>query len=459
MIKVRKKNKIMTPARVIAIGFLAIIFVGAFLLSLPASHKDGNWFPFIDALFTSTSAVCVTGLSVVDTTTHFSFFGQAVILLLIQIGGLGVMTATTLLFFMMRKRITLKNRLMMQEALSENRLQGVVKSIKTILIMTFVIELIGALILMCSFIPIYGVSYGIWASVFISVSSYCNAGFDILNVVGQGNSISLSAYANNAFVLMPIMALIVIGGLGFMVLTDIGNNIIRKKKHLTSHTKLVLITTAVLILVGWVIMLVTEWNNTLRNLTIPEKFLASLFQSITPRTAGFSISSNERLTPVAFFTTIVLMFVGASPSSTGGGIKTTTIAILIITGIRTMQGEKDVVLRRSKINNSAIKQAITLVLFALILIVTNTILISAFEGNRVTGISMERILFEVTSAFSTVGSSVGVTPLLSVPSKLIMCATMFVGRVGMLTIGFSIAKSKHNINDKIEYTDAKILIG
>lgn len=454
----KKKFKILTPVRVIAIGFALIIFVGAFFLSLPIAHNDGQWFSFMDSLFTSTSAVCVTGLIVVDTAAHFNMFGQMVILLLIQIGGLGVMTATTLLFLMMRKRITLKNRLMLQEALSEDRLQGIVKSIKMILILTFSIELVGALILMCSFIPAYG-GYGIWVSIFISVSAFCNAGFDILGVVGGNQFGSLTGFAENAFVCLPVMALIVIGGIGFMVLIDIGDRAFKKKKKLFSHTKMVLIITAVLIVFGWAAFMATEWNGVLKDMSVGGKILTALFQSVTPRTAGFETVSQAALTPVSYMLTIILMFIGASPSSTGGGVKTTTLAVLLLTGIRTLQGERDVNLGRTKINPNSIKRAITIIMLAILIIMVNTILILIFEGNvHNTAANVQNVLFEVTSAFSTVGLTMGITSKLCVASKLLLCLTMFIGRVGTLTIGFSIAKRK-KINDKIEYTDAKILIG
>lgn len=449
----------MTPVRVIAIGFALIIFVGAFFLCLPISHNDGRWFPFIDSLFTSTSAVCVTGLIVVDTATHFSLFGQMVILLLIQIGGLGVMTATTLLFLMMRKRITLKNRLMLQEALSEDRLQGIVKSIKTILLVTFIIEFIGALVLMCSFIPKFG-GIGVWFSVFISISAFCNAGFDVLGKVTGQQFGSLTVFAENAYVCLPIMALIIIGGLGFMVLIDIGNNITRKKKRLSPHTKMVLIITLILIIFGWVAYMATEWYGVLKDMSVGGKILAGLFQSVTPRTAGFETVSQAALTPVSYMLTLVLMFIGASPSSTGGGVKTTTLAVLLLTGIRTLQGERDVNLGKSKINYQLIKKAITIIMLAMLIIMINTILILIFEGNvGNSSASVETVLFEVTSAFSTVGLTMGITPSLCVGSKLLLGLTMFIGRVGTLTIGFSIAKGRKKLNDKIEYTDAKILIG
>ena len=456
MIKEKRISKIITPTRTIVLGFAAIIFVGAFLLTLPFAHNDGEWFPFIDALFTSASAVCVTGLVVVDTATHFSSFGQAIILLLIQIGGLGVMTATTLLFMMVKKRINLKSRLVMREAISENRLQGIVKSIKKILIMTFSIEIVGALILMCSFIPMYG-AYGVWVSIFMSVSAFCNAGFDILGILEGGEFVSLVPFVSNWYVCLPIMALIIVGGIGFMVINDVGCAAF-KKKRVSINTKMVLITTSILIIFGWVAFLASEWNGLLAEYSVGTKILASLFQSITPRTAGFNSIDQSTLTTLSFLATLLLMFIGASPSSTGGGVKTTTVAVLAVTCVRTLQGEKDVNLYRSKINVMNIRKAMTLVSIAFVLIFVNSFAILAFEQAR-GGIDIGAVVYEVTSAFSTVGLSTGITPSLGTASKLILILTMFIGRVGALTIGFSLVKSNADQNRKIEYTDAKIMVG
>ena len=451
------KRKILTPARIIVLGFIALIFVGAFLLCLPISNNDGEWLSFIDALFTATSATCVTGLVVVDTAINFNVFGQIVILLLIQIGGLGFMVAATLLFLMVKKRITLKSRMVLQEAIAEDRLQGIVKSIKYILMLTFIIESIGALLLMCSFVPRYG-ALGIWISIFTSVSAYCNAGFDILSVVEGAEYCSVIPFAQDIFVCLPIMALIVLGGIGFMVMSNITSVVLRKKKRLSINSKIVLLTTLILIVLGFVTFTITEWNNTLKDFSVGGKLLAGLFQSISPRTAGFDSIGQANLTPISYMMTVFLMFVGASPSSTGGGIKTTTFAILILTGIRTLQGKKDVVLKRSKINSFNIKKAITLTLFAILLVFVNTFLVMAFESGN-DAVTLDKALFEVVSAFATVGLSMGITPTLSIGSKLVLIITMYIGRVGALTIGFSLIKTEKDFNNKIEYTDARVLVG
>lgn len=455
-VKNNKKRFRISPTRVIVLGFAILIFVGAFLLCLPISHNNFKWFSFIDALFTSTSAVCVTGLVVVDTAAQFSVFGQIVILFLIQIGGLGVMTCTTLLFIMIGKRVSLKNRLLIQESLSENRLQGVVKLIQKILLLTFGIEFAGALILMCSFIPRYGAG-GIFPSIFISISAFCNAGFDILGVLENSEFGSLTAFVTNAYVCLPIIALIVLGGLGFMVIMDTSSAVLRRKR-LGVNAKIVLITTLVLIIGGWIFYAVSEWNNNLKDLSVGGKILASLFQSVTPRTAGFNTIDQSTMTPASYIITLLFMFIGASPASTGGGIKTTTLAVLFIIAGRTLQGEKDVNLHKSKINNMAIRKAITIIIIATTVIFFNTILILLIEQKN-NAINAQNTLFEVTSAFATVGLSMGITAELGVASKLILGLTMFIGRVGALTIGASIAKSSIEKKSRIEYTDAKILIG
>lgn len=453
-LKEKLKTAILSPTRLIVLGFGAVIFVGAFLLCLPFAHNDGNWFPFIDALFTATSSVCVTGLIVVDTAVQFNYFGQAIILILIQLGGIGVMTGATIIFVLIGRRISLKNRLLLGEALVENRLQGIVKMIKKLVIFTFLAELVGALILMCSFIPAYGAK-GIFTSIFISISSFCNAGFDVLGVLEQPFS-SLMAYAGNAFVCLPIMALIIIGGLGFTVINDVTK--IKKKHHLTLQSKIVLISTLLLILIGWFFYALLEWDKALSDFNVGEKLVASLFQSVTPRTAGFNSIDQAALTPVSYILTLILMFIGASPASTGGGIKTTTFVMLFIIAYNTLQGNKDVNIGRAKLNDLALRKIITILVLAITLIMLNSLLILVIERNN-SDITVNNVLFEVVSAFSTVGLSFGITPQLQAGSKLILGITMFAGRVGMLTLGASLAKIKKSSKNKIEYTDAKIMIG
>lgn len=441
-----------SPMRVIVLSFAVAIFFGAFLLSLPIAHNNGEWFPFIDALFTSTSALCVTGLIAVDTATAFNGFGQAVILLLIQLGGLGVMTGATLITIAIGKRISLKGRLLMQESFSQNRLQGIIKLIKQIFFFTFLTELVGAIILACSFIPRYGAS-GIWPSIFISISSYCNAGFDVLGLLEKPFG-SLTPFVSNIFVILPISMLIIIGGLGYGVVRDVGN--VFRKKRMSLHAKMVLIATSILLAVGWIFFTAVEWNNTLAGLSPFGKIVAGLFQSVAPRTAGFNSIDQAAMTPASYLMTLIFMFIGASPASTGGGIKTTTFTCLILIVVATVRGEHEVNIGKSKLNNMAIRKIITTVSIAIMCVLTATVLISAIEVNK--DISLSKIVFECVSAFGTVGLSMGITPYLSAWSKLILGIVMFVGRVGPLTLGASIAKSYRD-NKKVEYMDAKIIVG
>lgn len=441
-----------SPTRKIVLGFAVTIFVGAFILCLPIAHNDGQWFAFSDALFTATSAVCVTGLIVVDTAVEFNVFGQIIILLLIQLGGLGVMTGATLIFIILGKRISLHNRMVIKETMSGNRIQGVVKLLRNMVIFTLLCELAGAFVLMGSFIPRYGAK-GIWPSIFISVSAYCNAGFDILGTM-EGQFSSLTAYTTNALVCLPIMALITIGGLGYAVIADTAHSI-RGKRRMSVNTKIVLTTSAILIAVGWLLVAIAEWNNTLKDMSVGGKLLASLFQSITPRTAGFNALDQSALSPASYVITLLLMFIGASPASTGGGIKTTTVAVMLIVAARTLKGDKYVNVDKSKINTFAIRKVVTIIAIAVSIISLNTILILIVEGGR---LGAQDVFFEVVSAFSTVGLSTGITTQIGAFSKIIIGLTMFIGRVGALTIGASIVAAS-NQNCKLEYTDAKIMVG
>lgn len=441
-----------SPTRLIVLSFAAVIFVGAFLLSLPIAHNNNEWLNFSDALFTSTSATCVTGLIVVDTAVYFNGFGQFVIMLLIQIGGLGVMTGTTLVFIVMGHKLSLKNKLIIQESLSDAPMSRTVSLVKKIIIYTLIIETIGALVLMCSFIPDYG-AIGIWISIFISVSAFCNAGFDILGKF-DGEFASLTAHAGDIFVLLPIMLLIIIGGIGFLVMANIAEK--RRKRRLSTHTKLVLLVTGILIVVGWIVFAAAEWNRSLSGLSVWGKLVSSLFQSVTPRTAGFNSIDQAALTPVSYIMTVLLMFIGASPASTGGGIKTTTLALLLLTTFSTLRGRHEVNLGRSSVSDLTIRKVITVIFIATATVTIATASIALIEATK--GIGLKSIIFETVSAFSTVGLSMGITRELSAWSTLILGIVMFIGRVGTLTIGASIVKSHKNQN-ALKYSDAKVLVG
>lgn len=449
------KNNKLNPAAQIAIGFFVIIAIGTLLLCLPVSSQNGQWLPFIDGLFTSTSAVCVTGLIVVDTAVYFSLFGQIVILILIQIGGLGFITITALFFFLIGKRITLGERITIQESLNQDNLQGIVKLVKNIIILVLVTEFIGFAMLLPSFVGIYGWGDGVFKALFTSISAFCNAGFDNLGVVGS-EFVSIATFATKPLILIPIMLLVITGGIGFIVVFDIGKKF--KGKALSFHSKIVLIITSILIFCGALIFGVLEWNNpeTIGNLGTFDKIVNCLFQSVTPRTAGFATFDMSGLSQGSVVLTDVLMFIGGSPASTAGGVKTTTILILLITIFKRENSQGNLSFCKRKISTKIVKKAIRVVFSAIGLLVISTFLITAFEGGEV---SVSQAIFEAISAISTVGLSLGITPLLSVGSKIILAILMFAGRVGVITLSLALANRKPSINQDIEYPDSKIMVG
>jgi len=451
----KKKALKIAPVQVLVLGFFSLIFIGAILLTLPIASRTGQRLGFLDALFTSTSAVCVTGLVVVDTVTFFSLFGQIVIICLIQAGGLGFMTLATLLFMLIGKRISLKERLIIQESLNESSLQGLVSLVRNIFVVTFVIETIGALLLMIRFIPAYGVAKGIYYSFFHAVSAFCNAGFDLMGSAG-----SLTAYRSDFIVSGTIMLLIVLGGLGFRVLMDIYRN--RNFHKFKFHSKVVLLSTLVLIVSGALIFYFAEIGNTatLGNEDIPfyAKPLMALFQSITPRTAGFSTMDQGQLSNASKLVTMILMFIGANSASTGGGVKTTTIAVILFMVISVIRGKQDLNMGKRRISHDILFRALTIVFISALLVCLVAVLIMSFEGHRA-GMTFENILFETLSAFGTVGLSCGITSSLSSASKLCLIITMFCGRVGPLTMTLAFANRLANDKTKIRYPEEKIMVG
>ena len=451
----KKKLKI-SPALQIVLGFLVFIFVGTFLLCLPISSENGTWMGFVDGLFTSTSAVCVTGLAVVDTAVHFSLFGEIVILLLIQIGGLGFITLTSLLFLLLGKKISYNNRIAIKESLNKQDVQGVVKFVRNIIILVFLIEFMGAICLAPSLISTFGWGDGIFKSIFLSVSAFCNAGFDNLGTTSLQFS-SLSGFAQNSLVLLPIMFLIVLGGIGYVVLFDVGAKI-GKKRKMSFHSKLVLIITSILIFGGAILFLICEWNNpeTLGNMNVWDKIVNAFFQSITPRTAGFSTFDISSLTPASRFITMIYMIIGGSPVSTAGGVKTITILVLLVSLFKMANSKGDVEFCKKKIPNNIIRKAMRVLFLYIIFMIFATLTICVAEGNIV---GVESVAFEVVSALSTVGLTLGQTPMLSVISKLVLIVCMFIGRVGAVTLTVAIAGKSKNVNEEIEYPDSKLIIG
>jgi len=461
--EILKQKLKLQPAQVLVAGFASLILAGALLLNLPIATVERESMGFLNALFTATSAVCVTGLVVVDTGTFFSTFGQVVILLLVQFGGLGIMTMATLIFLLMGKKIMLRERVVMQEALNEFNLQGVVRLTKSIILTTLIIQSIGAVILSTRFIPIYGIGQGIYFSIFHSIAAFCNAGFDLI-----GGFRSLTPFANDPVIVLTIGALIVLGGLGFSVLLEVYHR--RRFRTMSLHTKVALFVTAILIVFGAVFFYVVESGNpyTIGNpaLTIPGRVLSALFQSIVPRTAGFNTIDQNSMTDASKFMTIILMFIGASPGSTGGGIKTTTIGVVVLMILSVIKNKEDIVIFEKRLGNGISYRALTIMLISLVLVsaITMALIMSEVQRAQAGGdmgekFSFINMLFEAVSAFGTVGLSTGVTPHLSHASRIALILTMFAGRVGPLTLALALAQNSNRSRANIRYPEDKLMVG
>ena len=442
-----KLGKMMTPSHILVLGFAAVILFGALLLTLPEATQDGLGLPFLNAAFTATSAVCVTGLVVVDTATTFTHFGQWVILLLIQVGGLGFMTFATMFAMIIKKRITLKERLLLQEALNQVSVEGIVRLAKSVLQISFAIEAMGALILTLRWHSDFGWSKALYYGVFHSISAFNNAGFDLF-----GNFSSLTAYVGDPVVNITIMLLIICGGLGFVVLSDIKAH----PRKFRLHTKIVLQVSGTLILLGAVFIFFMEFSNpkTLGPLPFGTKVLAAFFQSVSPRTAGFNTINLGGMYDTTLLSMIVLMFIGASPGSTGGGIKTTTFIAVVLSVLSTYRSDPHVTLEGRTLPKDVIAKAWAITTSAAFLIFIIISVLSHTENS-----DLLTVLFEVTSAFGTVGLSLGLTPTLSVVGKMAIILTMFIGRVGPLTLAFVLSQNKSKQAAQIKYPDERIMIG
>jgi potassium uptake protein, TrkH family len=443
------KNKF-APVQVLAIGFALVILTGAVLLTLPVSSSEGHSTSFLTALFTSTSAVCVTGLVVVDTGTYWSVFGQVVIMLLIQTGGLGFMTFATFIALVLGRKVTLHERLIIQEALNSSTLQGMVKLVKYTLIATFTVEGIGALLLSIGFIPDYGVVKGLYFGLFHAVSAFCNAGFDIV-----GGFKNLMPYQESAIVSLTVCALIIIGGIGFIVQSEIVT--VKKFKKFSLHTKVVLITTAILVFGGALIFLLLEYSNpeTMQPLSVKGKLLTSLFASVTPRTAGFNTLDTTKMTQASKLLTIFLMYIGASPGSTGGGIKTSTFAVVLMAVISVIKGREDTEIMEKRIAKDIIYKAIAVVFLSMALISLDVFILSITEK----GAQLIEMLYEATSAFGTVGLSLNFSPRLTSIGRVIIILTMYAGRVGPLSLVVALLNKQLKNNSPVKYPEDKVLIG
>lgn len=443
------KRKLLTfdlnPPRALALGFLGLIIMGGLLLNLPVASADGNSIGFIDAIFTSASAVCVTGLIVVNTAEHWSIFGQAVILILIQIGGLGIMTMATIVALILGKKISLKERLIIKEQMNQDTLSGMVRLMLYVIIMTFGIELIGAILLSFKFIPEFGAAKGLWFSVFHAVSAFCNAGFDITGS-------SFVAYNDSPLTILTLSILVMLGGAGFAVVMDVARN--RSWQKFSVHTKLVLSLSTALLVLGTLVFLFLEYSNpaTLGPMTSGQKLLSAFFASVVPRTAGFNSIDTGALNESSAFFTIMLMFIGGSPGSTAGGIKTATFGVVLMATISIIRGEKDVEMYEKRVSPETIFKALAIVTVGMGLIILISFLLTITENK----IFLD-LLFEATSAFATVGLTRGITPELTDIGKLIIMGTMYAGRVGPLTMAFAIGYNKRH--KRYRYSEGHISVG
>ncbi|MDF2951172.1 MAG: synthase subunit [Anaerocolumna sp.] len=439
----------LTYAQFIALGYLLIILLGGLLLSLPIASRSGQWTPYINSLFTATSATCVTGLVVYDTFTHWSLFGQLVIISLIQIGGIGFMTIITLFSMFLKRHIGLHERRLLMQSAGTLEVGGIVRLIKKIAIGTFLLEGVGALLLATRFIPDMGYLRGSYNAVFHSISAFCNAGFDLMGKFGQYSS--LTTYAGDVVVNITIMMLIVVGGIGFLVWNDILKFGIHFKKF-QLHTKIVLVSTGLLILIGAFLFFILEYNASFAGLNMVEKIMAAFFQSITPRTAGFNTVDIAALSESGSLLTMILMFIGGSPGSTAGGIKTTTFVVLLMGFIASSRHNASINIFKRRMDEDVVKQASAIATIYLLVVLLSTLIIAAIQP-----FEMKQVLFEVISAIATVGLSTGITTSLNFISRIIIILLMYGGRVGILTLALVLAEKRENvlINRPIE----KILIG
>lgn len=451
--KIRKLN--LTPAQYITLGFLIIILFGGFILYLPCSYTNDSNPSMIDSIFTAASAVCVTGLVSLDTATTWSFFGQLWILCLIQVGGIGFVTIITIIFISLRKKVSLPSKIIARESLNQDSLGDIINLVKKVVKITFIIESIGVVLLAIYFVPSYGLTEGIWYSIFHSISAFCNAGFDLMGSK-TGQFTSLTSFASNTYVNLVLCTLIILGGIGFLTISEI----LEKKnfKSLSLHSKIVIFTSTSLILLGALTIFIFEYSNkhTLGPLSLGDKITASIFQSIAARTAGFNTINLSLLRVPTIVVMTPLMLIGASPASTGGGIKTTTFFACILFIKDTILGNEDHNAFERRIPKLTINKALATSLLAIVLSSILIIILSVLEPN----ISLTQAVFEIVSALATVGSSLGVTPTLSSISKLLLIVTMFLGRVGYITVLIALSTKivRNKNNHKLKYTEENILI-
>lgn len=447
---IKKNNKTMRPAQTLCIGFLAIILIGAVLLWLPFSSKSGGT-PFFDCLFTAVSATCVTGLVVVDTFTNWTIFGQAVIMLLIQIGGLGFVTIITFFNVAAGRKLGFRTLANAADGLTDSTFQGGRRIFISIMKYSMIFEGVGAVLLGFAFFREYG-AFGIWMGVFTSVTAFCNAGFDLCGIGGAYSS--LTNYSGDPLVVMTVALLVILGGLGFIVWENFLN--LRTVKKLSLHTKAVLISTGALLAVSTLFYLVAEWDNpmTLGGMNFGEKLMNSFFSGVTTRTAGYNTISVNDMSDFSKLGSCIFMFIGASPASTGGGIKTTTVLVLIMTVVSYLRSKNDVELLGHKIDKLAVYRTLTVTLLSLLAVILCFSVLYFTLPEDVSGVDC---LFEAVSAFSTAGLSAGPTAVAGTPGRILLMITMYVGRVGPVSLVLSMLMNSRRKN--IVLPDGQIIVG
>ena len=447
----KRQGRPLSPMKTIAAAFAVIILLGTFLLTLPAASRGGQRCPFLPALFTATSATCVTGLTPFDTYTQWSGFGQGVLLTLIEVGGLGFMSMATLFIFLLRKRIGLKQRMLMAQALSLNDMEGVVRLQRTVLFGSLSVEGIGAAILTMHFWPRFGFSRALWLGTFHSVSAFCNAGFDIFGFLEPGAS--LLTFQNDPVVLLTLGALVIIGGLGFLVWEELAER--KPFRRMTVYTRLVLCTTAALLLSCWGITCLLEWNNpgTLGNMSIGGKLLNGFFQSVTLRTAGFAAIDQAALTEGGKAASMLFMLVGGSSGSTAGGLKTVTFVVLLLFLWARLRGKSTVCAFKRTIQDSQVLDAMTIAMTMILLAFFGAVFICATSP-----VGFTNALYETVSALATVGLTAGTTTQLSIPAQCLIILYMYFGRVGVLTISLGFL-SGDRAAERFRYAQTNLLIG
>lgn len=446
----KKVNFKLNAVQLLAIGFLALIFIGGTILCLPVSAADGSFTNYLDSIFTAASAVSLTGLVTVDTGTHWSTFGKVIIIIMIQIGGLAFMSVSTYIVMRLGKKISSKGSIPTSESINAYTIKGLIKMVKYVVSFTFIVELLGAVILSTQLIPEYGVGRGILYSLFHSISAFCNAGFDLF-----GNFQSLIGHSSNTILLLTLSALVIIGGIGFIVVFEIYRIITKESKRISLNSKVVLTVTAVLLIVGTLGMFLLEYNNpdTIGTMSIKNKILNSFFSATAPRTGGFHSISADAMTSGGKLLNIILMFIGGSSGSTAGGIKTATFGIIIIAVISVVRRREDAGVYGRKISKETVYKAFALFIIALTLISAITMILTVTESKE----KFVDLFFEATSALSSAGISTGVTQRLSTVGKVIIVLSMYIGRLVPLLAAFSLSayKKKKGFN----YPEGKILIG